>query len=88
MRKMFASSVRRLQDDCGISAAEKNKFENVFLDNGDHALEWAIYYYTKDHCCPVNLKSVVIPECLCRESSVFTVHKAAGSPTQAFGMTV
>jgi len=34
------------------------------------------------HCCPVNLKNVVIPECLCRESSGFAALKATGFPTQ------
>ena len=37
------------------------------------------------HCCPVNLNSIVIPECLCRESSDFAAFKVARSPTQAFG---
>jgi len=39
----------------------------------------------KNHCYPVNLNNVVIPECLCRESSDFTAFKVAGSPIQAFG---
>jgi len=34
---------------------------------------------------PHILKMVVIPECLCRESSDFAGPKGAGSPTQAFG---
>ena len=39
----------------------------------------------KYHCCSVNLNSIVIPECLCRESSGFAAFKVARSPTQAFG---
>jgi len=39
----------------------------------------------KIHNCPFSLKIIVIPECLCRESSVFAVSQVAGSPAQAFG---
>jgi len=38
-----------------------------------------------NHYCSVSLKSVVIPDCLCRESSVFTLPEVARFPTQAFG---
>jgi len=37
------------------------------------------------HCYSTDLKIIVIPECLCRESSVFIEIKVAGSPIQAFG---
>ena len=48
VHKMFDSAEHRLEDDCGIRVAEGNKFEIGLLDTGDHALEWAVYYYTKD----------------------------------------
>jgi len=38
----------------------------------------------KYHNCLVNLNNVVIPECLCREFSDFTVPKISGLPTQVF----
>jgi len=38
----------------------------------------------KYHCCSIIINSIVIPECLCRESSGFAAFKVTRSPAQAF----
>lgn len=74
-RKVFASAEHQQEDDCGIRAAEENKFEIGLLDAGDHVLEWAIYYYTKD------IKNVLknrqaIRECILKTATEFSLSLA------------
>jgi len=75
VRKMFESAEHRLQTDCGIIAADENKFEVGLLDTGDHALEWAVYYYTKD------IKNLLknrqaIRECILKTATEFSISLA------------
>jgi len=48
VKQMFAQAEQNLKDDCGITQVEDSKFEIGLLNTADYALEWAVYYYTKD----------------------------------------
>ncbi len=69
VRKMFASAEQHLQDDCGIIPVEDNKFEIGLLETGDYALQWAVYYYTKD------IKNLLINRQRIRECILNTSHE-------------
>jgi len=75
VRKMLASAEERLEEDCGIRSVEEKKFEIGLLDTGDHALEWAVYYYTKD------IKNLLknrqeIRECILKTATDFDISLA------------
>jgi len=75
VRQMFLAAEKSLQGDCGIKLGEENSFEIGILDTGDHAIEWGVYYYTKD------VKSLIkdrqtIRECVLKTAKEFNISLA------------
>ena len=48
VRQMFQAAEEKLEDECGFKLGEENPFEIGIVDTGDHAIEWAVYDFTKD----------------------------------------
>lgn len=48
VRQMFSAAEEKINNDPGINSGEKLSFEIGVSETGDHAIEWAVYYYTKD----------------------------------------
>jgi len=75
VRQMFTAAQKSLEGDCGIQPGEANAFEIGVLDTGDHAIEWGVYYYTK------NVKSLIkdrqtIRECILKTAKEFNISLA------------
>lgn len=48
VEKMFALAAERAQQDPGIDVESNYPFEYGVAETGDHAIEWIVYFYTKD----------------------------------------
>jgi len=48
VRKMFAAAEEKVREESSIDSAEDPFFEVGVINTGDHAIEWGVYYYTKD----------------------------------------
>jgi len=48
VRKMFSAAEKKAKLEIDMDNIEELTFEVGILDTGDHAIEWAVYYYTKE----------------------------------------
>ncbi len=48
VKKMFNAAADKTIKEHDINVGNKDVFEIAMLNTGDHAIEWAVYYYTKD----------------------------------------
>ncbi len=75
VRQMFMAAEEKLENDYGIKLAEKNTFEIGILDTGDHAVEWAVYYFTKDVKALIKNRQA-IRECILKTAMEFDISLA------------
>lgn len=75
VRQMFTEAEKRLESDCGIKLGEENTFEIGILDTGDHAIEWGVYYFTKDVKALIKNRQA-IRECILKTALEFDISLA------------
>ncbi|RDH81527.1 MAG: small-conductance mechanosensitive channel-like protein [endosymbiont of Galathealinum brachiosum] len=75
VRQMFSEAEKRLESDCGIKLGEENTFEIGILNTGDHAIEWGVYYFTKDVKALIKNRQA-IRECILKTAQEFDISLA------------
>jgi len=48
VRQMFTAAEKNIINNCDMRFMDENVLEVGIENTGDHAIEWAVYYYTKD----------------------------------------
>lgn len=75
VRQMFAAAELKVKEECVSDNTEEPFFEIGILDTGDYAIEWAVYYYTKDVRSLIKLRQK-IRECVLKTSQQFEISLA------------
>jgi len=75
IRQMFAAAEVAVRKECSLSFAEDTIFEIGMLESGDHAIEWAVYYYTKDVKSLMKNRQI-IRECIFKTAEEFGISLA------------
>jgi hypothetical protein len=72
VRQMFAAAEESVNKECSIHTGEERAFEVGMSDAGDHAIEWSIYYYTKDVKSLIKIRQAV-RECILKTANEFQI---------------
>ena len=72
VKQMFAAAEKLLGED---KLGESYAFEVAIFDTGDHAIEWSVYYYTKDVKSLIKNRQI-IRECILKTANEFGISLA------------
>jgi hypothetical protein len=84
VRKMFKAAENNIMNKLDLNFNGDNFFEIGMLDTGDHAVEWAVYYYNKDIKSLIKIRQK-IRECILDTANEFQISLA--SPITFSNMT-
>lgn len=72
---MFSSAEEKVRLQSETEFVEGPIFEVGINDTGDHAIEWSVYYYTKEVKSLIKLRQI-IRECILKASDEFNISLA------------
>jgi len=72
VRQMFTAAEEKVKSECNIDFGKEHIFEIGISDTGDHAVEWAVYYYTKDVKSLIKVRQA-IRECILKTANEFQI---------------
>lgn len=75
VRQMFAAAEKKIGKDCDINFSDENSLEVGVENTGDHAIEWAVYYYTKDVKSLIKIRQQM-RECILNTADEFGISLA------------
>lgn len=75
VRQMFSAAEEKVRLESETEFAEGPLFEVGINDTGDHAIEWSVYYYTKEVKSLIKLRQT-IRECILKTSDEFNISLA------------
>ena len=75
VRQMFSAAEKNINNECGVSFLGGHSLEVGIENTGDHAIEWAVYYYTKDVRLLIKIRQQ-IRECILNTAEEFDISLA------------
>lgn len=75
VRQMFRAAEEKVVIESDIDLSGEPLFEVGILETGDHAIEWGVYYYTKDVRSLIKLRQTM-RECILKTAQEFNISLA------------
>ncbi len=72
VRQMFLAAEEKVKTECGNCFGNGQSFEIGILDTGDHAVEWSVFYYTKEVKSLMSIRRT-IRECILKTAGEFGI---------------
>ncbi|VAW71508.1 hypothetical protein MNBD_GAMMA10-2267 [hydrothermal vent metagenome] len=72
VRQMFLAAEEKVKVECGDDFGNGQAFEVGILETGDHAVEWSVFYYTKEVKSLMSIRRS-IRECILKTANEFEI---------------
>jgi len=75
VRQMFSAAEEKVRNECDIDFVDDTIFEVGIYETGDHAVEWAVYYFTKEVKSLIKIRQTM-RECILKTAEEFDISLA------------